>query len=125
MNQLQRLLVVLLFAACVSHSTAQEKNTDRQIEAASRQLEVSLVVDKPKIMLGEPVYFSFIVQNESDQNLQVIVGGDYRNSLGRPESFSVTVTRDDGKPVLQPDAGMSFGGLIGPQKLPAEGNYVF
>ncbi len=126
MKQLQRLLVVLLFeAVCVSHSAAQAKNTDQQIEAANRQLEVSLVIDKPKIMLGEPVYLSFIVQNESDQDLQVLVGGDYRNSLGRPETFNVTVTKDDGKRVPQPDAGMSFGGLIGPQKLPAKGNYMF
>src|SRR5437773_3650778 len=124
MKQLQRLLVVLLFeAVCVSHSAAQAQNTDQQIEAANRQLEVSLVIDKPKIILGEPVYLSFIVQNESDQDLQVL--GDYLNSLGRPETFNVTVTKDDGKRVPQPDAGMSFGGLIGPPKLPAKGNYVF
>jgi hypothetical protein len=92
---------------------------------ANRRLEVSLVIDKPKIMLGEPVYLSFIVQNESDQDLQVLVGGDYQNSLGRPETFNVTVTKDDGKRVPQPDAGISFGGLSGSQKLPAKGNYVF
>jgi hypothetical protein len=127
MKRLLRVLVLLLVAAaCVCHSMAQERKNSQQSEATNtQQIEVSLVSDKPKIMLGEPVYLSFIVQNESDQDLQVVVGGDYRNSLGRPESFSVIVTRDDGKHVPQPDAGMSFGGLIGPQKLPSKGNYVF
>jgi HEAT repeats len=127
MKHLQRLLVVLLFeAVCVSYSTAQEKQINQQFEAANRrQIEVSLVPDKPRIMLGEPVYLSFIVQNELDEDLQVVVGGDYQNSLGRPDTFSIMVTKDDGKRVPQPDAGMSFGGLIGPQNLPARGNYVF
>lgn len=91
----------------------------------NHQIEVTLVPDKPAIMLGEPTYISFVVQNHSDVNLAVVVGGDYRNRLGRPESFTVAVTDKDGKNVFQPNAGMSMGGLMGPQKLPAKGNYIF
>lgn len=89
------------------------------------QIEVRLVPDKSTMMLGEPINLSFIVQNHSDQDLQVLVGGDYRNALGRPNSFTVTVAREDGKRVPQPDAGPGFGGLFGPNKIPAQGNYVF
>ena len=76
-------------------------------------------------MLGEPAYLSFIVRNHSKQDLQVLVGGDYRNALGRPDSFKVTITNANGKPVSQPDSGPQFGGITGPQKVPANGNYTF
>jgi len=76
-------------------------------------------------MIGEPIYLSFIVQNDSNQDLQVLVGGDYRNALGRPETFTVTVLREDGKHVPQPVAGPGFGGLVGPQKLASWGSYTF
>lgn len=90
-----------------------------------QQIETRLVPEKSTIMLGEPVYLSFTVQNNSDQDLQVVVGGDYRNALGRPETFTVTVVGEDGKGVPQPDAGPSFGGISGPQRIPARGSYVF
>jgi hypothetical protein len=89
------------------------------------QIEISLSPDKPDIMLGEPAYLSFVVQNRSGQTLQMIVGGDYRNVLGRPESFSVTTIGDDGKEVAQPDAGPGFGGLMGPVSIPPQGSYTF
>ena len=89
------------------------------------QIRTSLVPDKTTIMLGEPIYVPFIVQNQSDQDLQVLVGGDYRNRLGRPESFTVIVVGKDNKHVPQPNAGMSMGGMFGPQRIPAKGQYTF
>lgn len=88
-------------------------------------IKVSLIPDKPAIMLGEPTFLSFLVENRSEKHLRVIVGGDYRNSLGRPESFTVTVMGDDGKKITQPDSGGNFGGFEGPQELPAKGSYTF
>src|SRR5258708_24805782 len=76
-------------------------------------------------MLGEPVFLSFVVHNLSDNGIQMIIGGDYRNALGRPESFSVTTLGDDGKEVTQPDAGPGFGGIIGPAQIPPHGSYTF
>ncbi|HEY0073042.1 MAG TPA: HEAT repeat domain-containing protein [Abditibacteriaceae bacterium] len=93
--------------------------------ADGHQIEVTLVPEKPSIMLGEPAYLSFIAQNHSAQDLQVIVGGDYRNALSRPSSFSVTVSDATGKSVPQPNEGGNFGGLLGPQKIPAKGSYTF
>ena len=42
-------------------------------------------------MLGEPGYVLFKVTNQSDRNLRIMVGGDYRNRLGRPDSFKIEV----------------------------------
>jgi hypothetical protein len=113
------LLSLLILSLHGSQVAGQVQSVDE------RQIEVKLMPDKPTIMLGEPVYLSFVVQNNSDQDLQVIIGGDYRNALGRPESFAVTVIGEDGKPVSQPDAGPGMGGLLGPQKIPARGSYTF
>ncbi len=88
------------------------------------EVEVTVIPDKKEIMIGEPIYLSFTVSNHSDKNLQLIEGGDYRNRLGRPESYSVIVTRQDGKKIPNPDAGESMGGTMGPQKVPAKGDYV-
>ena len=108
---------VLMVLAWQAHGEIYQMNGYR--------IETSLVPEKSTIMLGEPIYLSFLVQNHADQDLQVLVGGDYRNALGRPESFTVTVVRADGKRVPQPDAGPSFGGICGPQRLPASGTYLF
>ena len=89
------------------------------------EIQTHLVPDKTTIMLGEPIYVSFIVDNHSDQDLQVLDGGDYRNGLGRPESFTVTVQGEGNRHVPQPDAGPGMGGLLSAEKIPAGGNYAF
>jgi hypothetical protein len=88
-------------------------------------VEVSLVPEKPVILLGEPTALSFVVRNLSTEDLQILVGGDYENELGRPASFQVRVKRRDGRWVDQPKVGFSRGGLIGPKPLPAGETYVF
>src|SRR5688572_31468903 len=68
---------------------------------------VSVKADKPTIMLGETTFLSFEVKNLSNTRLAFGDGGDYRNNLGRPESYKVTVVRVDGKSVPQPKVTMS------------------
>jgi tetratricopeptide (TPR) repeat protein len=85
---------------------------------------VSLKVDKPTIMLGETTFLSFEVKNLSDTRLSFGDGGDYRNNIGRPESYRVTVVRDDGKSVPQPKVTIGMGGLYGSQHVPVNGSYV-
>lgn len=72
-------------------------------------LTASVVFDKKEVMLGEPVYFTFAVANPTDAAWKCDQGGDYRNRLGRPNSFAVTVTGPGGKAVPQPDSGMDMG----------------
>ena len=86
---------------------------------------VSAMPEKPEYMLGEPGTVLFKVTDRSGKYQAITVGGDYRNRLGRPESFQVEVVGEDGKNVPQPDAGMQMGGLSAPQKLPTNEPYVF
>ncbi len=85
---------------------------------------VSLKADKPTIMLGETTFLFFEIKNLSDTRLSFGDGGDYRNNIGRPDSYRVTVVRDDGKSVPQPKVTFSTGGLYGSQPVPVGGSYV-
>jgi hypothetical protein len=91
----------------------------------TKEIAVSIIPDKTTFMLGEPVYISFTVYNYSDHDVQVETGGDSRNKLGRPESFTVMVVDEHGLPIAQPDADPNFGGLGGREEIPAKGNYTF
>lgn len=89
------------------------------------KVDATLTPDKSEVVLGEPTMLSFTVRNESDKDLLIIVGGDYENSLGRPNSFKVSVRDESGSTLPELDAGPSFGGIFGPNKIPAHGEYVF
>lgn len=121
----QRHYVIILFLILAIFITQTSWATYETYTVDGYDIQTRLVPDKTTIMLGEPVYISFIVDNRLDQDLDVLVGGDYRNGLGRPESFTVTVQGEDNRHVPQPDAGPGFGGLLRPEKIPAGGNYAF
>lgn len=88
-------------------------------------LTASVTPEKKEVMLGEPTHFAFTVTNPTDKGWGFDVGGDYRNRLGRPNSFTVQVTGPDGKAVPQPDSGPDLGGLSTGVKLPADGTHTF
>ncbi|MDX6382571.1 MAG: hypothetical protein QOK48_144 [Blastocatellia bacterium] len=87
-------------------------------------VEASLKLDKDVIMLGEATYMTFRVKVLSSRTLCIGVGGDYRNNLGRPESYKVTVRREDGKLVPQPDAGITMGGFVDCNSISADKAYT-
>lgn len=62
-------------------------------QVGSWQVEVTLRADKPEILLGEPTSLSYTVRNLSREDLEILVGGDYQNDLGRPASFQVRARR--------------------------------
>jgi hypothetical protein len=95
------------------------------VEVGGAKLEVVAAPESAEFMLGEPGFVGFKVCNPSKQPLGLAVGGDYRNRLGRPDSFKVEVVGPDGKAVPQPDAGSSMGGMCWSEKLPAEGSHTF
>lgn len=106
-------LVLLLFTS-VSVRAQDEARTQ---EAPVR---ISLKLDKETIMLGEPLFIDFEVTNVSGETLCLGVGGDYRNKFGRPESFNVSVTDDNGAAVPKLEVE-SMGGFIGCASIqPAE-----
>lgn len=84
-----------------------------------------LRAEKAAILLGEPMFSKFVVRNPTAREWRVLQGGDYRNNLGRPDSFKVEVRDAKGKLVPQPDAGFSLGGMVGAQIIPAHGEFAF
>lgn len=113
--------IMLVFVA----SNASHGQENRSIEILPEQIHVTLVPDKAKIMLGEPMFLSFIVENRSAVDLQVVSGGDYRNRFGRPERFKVTVSDLQTGPIKSLEAGPTFGGMLTTSRIPAGGSFAF
>lgn len=93
--------------------------------AGEWRVDVNVIADEPSIMLGEPTWLSFSVTNLTNEPLQILVGGDDYNELGRPSSFAVRAVGHDGGWVAVPEAAHGRRGLIGPKDLPPRGSYVF
>lgn len=87
----------------------------------------SLRFPKREIMVGEPMSFDYVVRNDSDADLWITVGGDYRGS-GRPTSFTMRAVRVDGdseEVVYEIPVTFNMGGIIGNEKIPVGGEYAF
>ncbi len=114
-----------LLAGFVVLGILSSRATAEIYEVRGTKIEVSLLFEKPAVILGEPTWFTFRVHNHSVKALEVIVGGDYQNEVGRPNSFKITAVGNDGVQVPQPSVRMNRGGTTGPQRLPPNGNYDF
>lgn len=115
------ILVVGLLVAIGSLCPAAENF----ISVEGKRVGITLVPEKPVIMLGEPGALVFTLNNLSDAPLYVEVGGDYRNRLGRPDSFKVSVKGANGVAVPRPEAGFNMGGIGGLEEIPVNGSYSF
>lgn len=113
------LFILLISLPCLSQNKSQAFTTDE-----GYQLQFQVTPDKDTIMLGETTFLSFEIKNLSAHSLDTTIGGDYRNNIGRPDSYGVTVVRDDGKSVPQPKVTIWQGGLIGGADIPAKGSYI-
>jgi HEAT repeats len=120
MTRLSLALLPILIASVAPGALAAAAD-----KAAPVTFEVSAVPEKTEFMLGEPGYVLFKVVDKSDRDRRIMVGGDYRNRLGRPDSFKVEVIGSDFMKVPQPDAGARMGGIMHSEKLPAKGEYTF
>lgn len=97
---------LFLILSAASDVTAQV-NTDKEVP-----VQIRLIPDKKTIMLGEPLFISFEVTNQSGEKLGLAVGGDYRNRFGRPDSFIVSVIGADDKALPQIEV-VDLGGMTG------------
>ena len=116
-------IIAFLVASCVSAAGEEKRFLPPHVDAA--QIEVSLVPDKSEICLGEPLHLSFIVKNKSDRSLQLSVGGDGRNDIGRPITFSVVVKSEPGATLPPREVTRDWGGLGGAERIPPLGSYSF
>ncbi len=120
------LVTAPLFGLAQSSGSAETVESGKGLDALDeRKISAELRFPKTSIMMGEPLAFEFVVHNTSDLSLLVEEGGDYRNALGRPDSFRVKVTDEEGKAVYQPPSGFMGGGVMGVQALPARGEKAF
>lgn len=85
----------------------------------------SAAADQAELMLGEPGYVTFKVVNRSDRAWRFMVGGDYCNELGRPNSFKVEVVSTERGRVAQPEVRFEGGGMCWMQKLAVNGQHTF
>jgi hypothetical protein len=113
---------VLAVSLCAAVPGAADA-TPYEVEGV--KLDVTAAADAPEYMVGEPGEVLLTVANRSDRGLRLLVGGDYRNRLGRPDSFKVETVARDGRKVPQPDPGIGLGGIVHAAKLPAKGEYVY
>ncbi|MCY1059757.1 hypothetical protein [Nannocystis sp. SCPEA4] len=88
------------------------------VDVLGRKLAVSLEPDRRTIRQDEPLYLSFQVQLVAGEPLILIEGGDYRNHLGRPESYVLAaIDLERGRSLPIRDAGPQLGGVIGGRRL--------
>ncbi|HEX8247688.1 MAG TPA: HEAT repeat domain-containing protein [Pyrinomonadaceae bacterium] len=113
------LIIFLFLLICNLRAAAQTTFTD-----TGHKLEIQLKPDKKVIMLNEPAFLFFEIKNYSSEDLCVWQGGDYRNRLGRPNSFTVTVTKEDGRAVPQPEAFGNDGLGVDCVQIPAYGSHI-
>ena len=85
---------------------------------------VNLQFPKTTIMLGEPIYFDFEIENLSDVALGAVFGGDYRNEFGRPDSFDVKIIDEEGGILIKPKT-WTFGGIINVRKIEVNQKFDF
>lgn len=109
---------LLLLLATSRAITAQADTTNQEAP-----VQIRLKLDKDTIMLGEPLFISFGVTNLSGEKLCLDIGGDYRNRFGRPDSFTVSVSRDDGSELPQLPV-INLGGLFGCASIEAGDTYT-
>lgn len=113
------LLLSAILTLSLIHATAQTATTTE-----GQELEIRLTTQQPSIMINEPAFVRFEISNYSAVDLCMTSGGDYRNNIGRPDSFKVTVTKNDGTPVFQPKVTFWGGGLVGCEPIPGHGMMV-
>lgn len=88
------------------------------VDVLGRELAVSLEPDRRTIRQDEPLYLSFQVRLVTGEPLILIEGGDYRNHLGRPESYAlVAIDVKRGRSLPIRDAGPQLGGVVGGRRL--------
>jgi hypothetical protein len=113
------LAIVLILAGCSSNSEPSKPAAPAPVEPAApparydvlgATLEVELVVDRPSIMVSEPIYVRALVHNRSDTPVVMQASWMGRNGLGRPENYTITAIDSGGGAVPSPEAGPQMGG---------------
>lgn len=87
--------------------------------------KVSTHIELPKdtLLLGEPAFFHFVLNNNSEESIYVEEGGDYRS--GRKISFNVYIISSENDTLKKRELWGAMGGLIGFHEIKANESRKF
>jgi len=81
-------------------------------------LDLELTSDGGTLRTEEPWSLHYRITNRGTRSIYIVDGGDYRNPMGRPESYKISARRDGHDvPGISIDQGMQMGGLMGPHAI--------
>jgi hypothetical protein len=83
---------------------------------------VTLIADEGAHRAGEPFSLRYRVKNSGPKPVWIVDGGDYRNKMGRPESYKLTA-RLGPEQIPVEDVGISMGGMMGPHPVAPNESY--
>ena len=113
MEPLSQFFIRYLFIFTILFVTNSLVVAAQDTDSKKYDVDIKLRPEKARIMLGEPMFLEFEVTNRTPLQLCLSIGGDYRNRLGRPESFRVTVSDSKGIRVPGPENNVNQGGMHG------------
>ncbi len=103
--------LALLDAAVSTQASDGGAAMGHEYSVGRGRIRVSLALDSPSVMLGEPLWGTFAVENVGAEPVTVGFAWMGRNELGRPENIRVQARDAQGTLVPVPDSGPSFGGM--------------
>ncbi|WP_434419967.1 HEAT repeat domain-containing protein [Nannocystis pusilla] len=83
------------------------KQSPARYDVEGRSLAVALTVDKPRVMVSEPVFATLVFSGDALE-IEAAWMGD--NGLGRPENYRLALVDADRATLPGPDPGPQFGG---------------
>jgi len=115
-----KLFFLLLLPMLALSSMLGDKESDA-VEAQTPwgNVRVSIELEKPTTMLGEPTSLVYKIENQTDRELFTTYGLT-RNAYGRPQNFEVVAVGENGQEVELLTLGphQCFGGLLGSHPIP-------
>lgn len=110
MKRLNFVWWALLLICLACSSSTEEGNHAELYEAGGFSIEAGFVPDENQIILGQPLFITFTVSNQSESPFRFFIGGDNRGSI-RHNNFRITAVDTLGNPVKDPYSYDNFGGM--------------
>lgn len=116
-NAVPSISASVLPSAAASQTMANSAQAQMTFRFADCEVLVSLVADKTRFLVEEPVYITLRFTSQCEKALYILDGGDYRNRFGRANSYQFEVLSPSSArlPILDP--GPEFGGISGPRQV--------
>lgn len=111
-----RMAIRLLALAILMLGAAPAPSGLRDYAANGTRIRAGFVAEKPSLLLGEPVFFRFRVENLGPGEFEFDFGGDSRGK-GRHDRYQILAIDSAGKELIDPRAQFGDFGGIGFRKV--------